>query len=694
MPPMNKKAFILIFMMISGAIYADSLILTNELNGEYIGKKLLFFIDKTNAMTLDEVRKKDFFPSGKDEPNFGYNSHTYWLKFHAENKETRKIAYFLEMSYSLVDRVDLFIPQEDGTYKKKSLGLFQPFKKREILYRNILFSLEQRPSSSDWYYIRVATETSKTFPLQVWSNNHFIEKILREELFLGVFYGIMLVMLVYNLFLLLSVRDINYFYYIFWLINATMVQMSLNGYSFEYLWPNSNWWSKQNTPFFMSMGGFFGIQFARVFLDTPHRLKKTDKYLLFLMFVSGISVIVSLVAPYPPAIRLGTVLWIIIPVSMIITTILSLQGGYKPARYFFIGWIFAFLGTGIFAAKSLGLLPNSFLTKWGMQIGVALEVTLLSLGLGDRINQLKKDKELAQKVLLETKNNMLESFARFVPRQFLKFLERESVEDVRLGDAASYEMTVLFSDIRKFTDMSENMTPDESFFFLNSLFKRMEPIIQENNGFVDKYIGDAVMALFPESPEDAIKASLEIKEKLVAYNEHRSNSGYIPIDIGLGIHSGNLILGTVGSSRRIDTTVIGDTVNLASRIESLTKYYKVPVILSDTVYEKIPDKEKYCLREIDRVKVKGKQKIVILYELFNSDPEELREKKMSQKPDFEKALDLYRNGGFSGALDIFQRLYEENPEDKILILFLERCRYLINHPPSDRWQGVARMGRK
>ncbi len=680
--------------MISGSLYADSLVLTDELSGEYIGKKLFFYVDKTNALTLDEVRKIKFFPSVKDEPNFGYDSHTYWLKFQVENNGSQKIRYFLEMSYSLVDKIDLYIPSVNGTYEKKSQGLYQSFREREILYRNFLFPLEQKPFSADWYYIRISTETSKTFPLQVWSNNRFIEKVLREELFLGVFYGIMLVMLFYNLFLLLSVRDINYFYYIFWLINATMVQMSLNGYSFEYLWPYSNWWSKQNTPFFMSMGGFFGIQFARIFLDTPRRLKKTDKYLLFLMFVSGISVIVSLVASYPPAIRLGTVLWIIIPVSMIITTILSLQGGYKPARYFFIGWIFAFLGTGIFAAKSLGLLPNSFLTKWGMQIGVALEVTLLSLGLGDRINQLKKDKELAQKVLLETKNNMLESFSRFVPRQFLKFLERESVEDVRLGDAASYEMTVLFSDIRKFTDMSENMTPDESFFFLNSLFKRMEPIIQENNGFVDKYIGDAVMALFPESPEDAIKASLEIKEKLVTYNEHRSNSGYIPIDIGLGIHSGNLILGTVGSSQRIDTTVIGDTVNLASRIESLTKYYQVPVILSDTVYEKILDKEKYYLREIDRVKVKGKQKIVILYELFNSDPEELREKKMAQKLDFEKALDLYRSGGFPVALDIFQRLFEENPEDKILILFLERCRYLINHPPSDRWQGVARMGRK
>lgn len=621
------------------------------------------------------------------------------MKFTISNSGKSNKPFLLEISYPIIDEIILFDPivknpTEDSHYNRRKLGTGQSFEKRELLYRNFIYSLNLKSGEEKTFYMRIRSFTSKTFPLQLWSLKTFTEKVANEELFLGVFYGIMMVMLFYNLFLLFSVRDINYFYYLFWIVNATMVQMSLNGYSFEYFWPESFWWNKHNIPFFMSMGGLFGIQFARVFLDTRTRQKRIDKYLIGLMVISIVSIILSLSISYAPAIRIATVLWIIIPVSMIITTLMSLRDGYKPARYFFIGWISAFLGTGIFAGKALGMLPNSFLTKWGMQIGVALEVTLISLGLGDRINQLKEEKEHAQKILLETKNNMLDSFARFVPKQFLKYLKKETIEDVRLGDAISYDMTVLFSDIRKFTDMSEAMTPDESFSFLNSFLKRMEPIIQDHNGFVDKYIGDAVMALFPDSSEDALNTAIKIREELIVYNEHRRSSGYVPIDIGLGIHSGKLTLGTVGSSKRIDTTVIGDTVNLASRIESLTKYYDVPIIISNTVYDQISNKNEFLFREIDRVKVKGKKRIVALYELFNSDDSNIKGIKKEQQIRFDEAMELYRSASFEKALAIFEELSRENPLDKIHLLYIQRCKYLIENPPSEKWRGVSRMARK
>lgn len=158
------------------------------------------------------------------------------------------------------------------------------------------------------------------------------------------------------------------------------------------------------------------------------------------------------------------------------------------------------------------------------------------------------------------------------PRVF-KISSEKDIKDVELGDQIQKQMTVFFSDIRSFTELSESMSPMENFNFINSYLKRINPIIRKHNGFIDKFIGDAVMAIFPESPEDAISAAIEIQLEVRKYNSHRHNNGYRPIQIGIGINTGSLMMGTVGDSNRMDTTVIGDTVNLASRLESLTKQY-------------------------------------------------------------------------------------------------------------------------
>ena len=215
---------------------------------------------------------------------------------------------------------------------------------------------------------------------------------------------------------------------------------------------------------------------------------------------------------------------------------------------------------GLFAAKSLNMLPSNFITTWGMQFGVGIEGVLLSIGLGDKINEIKREQIRAQQLLLNTKNTMVESFSRFVPKQFLTYLQKDTIEDIELGDATSYKMTVLFSDIRNFTTLSETMTADENFKFLNSYLKRMEPIIQNHEGFVDKFIGDAIMALFPNNAQEALISSIEIQEELRNYNAERQNFGFSNLSIGIGLNSGELMLGTVGSDKRLDTTVIGDAL--------------------------------------------------------------------------------------------------------------------------------------
>jgi two-component system sensor histidine kinase ChiS len=140
------------------------------------------------------------------------------------------------------------------------------------------------------------------------------------------------------------------------------------------------------------------------------------------------------------------------------------------------------------------------------------------------------------------------AYGRFVPRNFLKFLGKESIIDVQIGDQVQQKMTVMFSDIRSFTTLSEAMSPQENFNFLNSYLSQVSPVIRQHKGFIDKYIGDAIMALFPESANDAVQAAIAMQKQVALYNEQRQQQGDVPIAIGIGLHTGNLMLGTIGES--------------------------------------------------------------------------------------------------------------------------------------------------
>ena len=263
-------------------------------------------------------------------------------------------------------------------------------------------------------------------------------------------------------------------------------------------------------------------------------------------------------------------------------------------------------------------------------------------------------------------------YSRFVPTEFLNSLGRENITDVELGDQVSREMTILFVDIRAFTNLSENMTPEENFKFINSYLSRFSPMITDNGGFVDKYIGDAIMALFPNKPEDALAAAKEMIEHVNVYNGHRANCGYKAIDIGIGIHTGNMILGIIGDEKRMQGTVISDAVNLASRIQDVTKLYKANVVISQETFISLDNVNDYNYRFLGRVRVKGKDKAVALFEIFDADVDEKRERKNKTKVDFEDGIMRFAQRDFGEAQDLFTRVVEEDPDDMTTRVFIER----------------------
>ena len=287
-----------------------------------------------------------------------------------------------------------------------------------------------------------------------------------------------------------------------------------------------------------------------------------------------------------------------------------------------------------------------------------------------------------------------EANKRFVPSEFLHFLNRESIEEVHLGDNVERKMTVAFSDIRGFTKFSEKMTPQENFDFINDYLQEIVPHVREHKGFVDKYIGDSVMALFDQGAEHAIDSSIDSLKSVRRFNAERAKLGKEPVKVGIGLHTGRLILGTIGEEERMETTVISDAVNTASRMEGLTAIYGGNILISKSVLDDLNGVDKYKIRYVDTVLVKGKEKAVEVYEVLNGLRDEQIELKVSYNDTFQQAIEGYRNQDFTLARDLFLQVIQTNEEDKAAALYLSRCDQIIqNGVPAD-WDATQRLTNK
>jgi hemerythrin len=278
------------------------------------------------------------------------------------------------------------------------------------------------------------------------------------------------------------------------------------------------------------------------------------------------------------------------------------------------------------------------------------------------------------------------AYSRFVPPQLLELLGKESILDVDWGNQAEKKMTILFSDIRGFASMSERMSPQQCFDFINAYLSFMEPVVLAHGGFIDKYIGDSVMALFPARGDDALRGALGMLNELNQFNaqrailqnelpfEHPERRSGSDVHIGIGMNSGLLMLGVIGGSNRMEVTVISDAVNLASRVETLTKTYQTPILITQHTLNSIRHPTDFSIRFIDRVRVRGKHLAQSIYEVFDADPAPLKAAKLASRDTFEDALAHYHFLHMEEALKLFSDCLEHNPGDTPAAVYWQRCR--------------------
>jgi adenylate cyclase len=270
-----------------------------------------------------------------------------------------------------------------------------------------------------------------------------------------------------------------------------------------------------------------------------------------------------------------------------------------------------------------------------------------------------------------------------VPHEFLAQLNRGSIREVERGDHVSRHMEVLFCDVRGFTGIIERMQPGEAFAFINDFLSFMEPAIHRNGGFINQYLGDCIMALFPNGADAALAAARDMQTQLALFNAQKKHA--IPeVAMGIGINSGPLMLGTIGGEHRLNGGVVGDVVNVAARLEQLTKDYGATLVVSQLTRDRLSASSTVQLRLLDVVVVRGKTQTLRIYEGLDGLPLEVREHRLETRTLFERGVECADSQAFHDALDSFEACLRMDPSDATAELHRRRCQEALRATPAAR----------
>ncbi|WP_122313643.1 7TM diverse intracellular signaling domain-containing protein [Pseudomonas cichorii] len=398
-----------------------------------LGRAIQVFEDVSGKANIDSVASgaTGFRALDSETFNAGYSHSAFWLKvdlLYKPSSRAKHTDWLLELAYPPMDHVDVYLADGNGRYQLAwKTGDMLSFSSRDVKQGNYVFGLDLQPGKTSTVYLRVASQGPIQAPLNLWSSHAYMEEQPSKVYILGLIYGVLLGMLVYNLFIYISVRDPSYLYYILYITSFGLYQLSINGVAIEYLWPDSPSWANTATPFLMAISVLFVSQFSRSFLQTKALARWLDNLLLMVMAGAVVAMLLALFADYGPALRTVTMLVLACFLAMLATGITAVLKGVRIARYFLAAWVVFLMGGLVNAVMLFGYIPNTFLHLYASQISSVLELALLSLALADRINHIREQQ--AQTLLeagqdLERLNRQLATSNR-LKDEFLATLTHE-----------------------------------------------------------------------------------------------------------------------------------------------------------------------------------------------------------------------------------------------------------------------------
>ncbi|OQX29387.1 MAG: hypothetical protein B0D92_03880 [Spirochaeta sp. LUC14_002_19_P3] len=666
---------LLVFGVLVFSIQAKTIILDENIDHYKMDSSIEIFEDRDKVFDAPDARlfNAPFVKHDGSLLSFGFTKSAYWVRFSLYNPSQTQQNRLLEIAYPPLDSVKLYVFDKDGGIVKTVVtGDSLPYNSREMHSPGYIFSLSLPPETGEDVYLRFETSGSMKFPVSIWSAEAFAQTKNKKSSAHGFYYGLMTVMFFYTLLLYFSLRNMQLFYYALYIISLLFYQMTLDGSAYQILWPNWPYWANVSLPVFMGLGVISTISVSQQFLKTKNNVPKIHTALNVIRILGAVVMIYSLMGQYVIATVSAMLLAALTALSIVVISIMSYKRGQKQALNYMIAWYFFFAGAIVSTLQISGFIPVNFFTENCLLIGSAITVMLLPHYISNQIHHLEKENE-AQDQILETQRKLTGAYQRFVPEEILAILNKPSILNVNLGDQVERNMTILFSDINSFTNISESMTPEENFNFLNTYLEKMCPMIRSYGGFIDKYIGDAIMAIFSESVDDCVQAAITMKKILLDYNKNHINSSSLPIEVGIGINTGSLMFGIIGETHRMEGTVISDVVNMASRLVRIAKTLKTSILISDNTYMELENPSAISTRFIGRFKVKGKSKAVKIHEVFDPDPEELKNQKIENLEIFEKSVSYYMKKKYKQAIQGFQQCLKTAPNDSVSAIYLENC---------------------
>ncbi len=395
-------------LLLCGPLAATPAIILEDADTVYTLKgRCDIFIDREGKLGIREVSSPPlddlFRPLDTENSNFGYTPAAYWLRFTFKQTGEPDVLWLLQADYPLLDRVEFYVPDGKGSFLVRKGGRLYPFEEREYRHRRVVFSL---PDERGTYtcYIRIRTAEAMVLDFTILSEHTFAREGSREQYALGIFYGILLAMALYNLFVFIVVRDRSYLYYVLYIASIGIFLLIENGIAYEHLWPGMPWWGQRSHVVFMGLSMFFVTLFERNFIDTRQYVPRLDRVFPVLMGLAFIPVALALFGDYTTAHKAAAFYVGTLAVVVWLTAgIVSWMRGSRPAAFFVIAWVFLLVFGQLSAFSVLLNLSFDFMTMYGMQIGYVMEALLLSMGLADRINTLREQKERAQSEALEQK---------------------------------------------------------------------------------------------------------------------------------------------------------------------------------------------------------------------------------------------------------------------------------------------------
>ncbi len=441
----NILFFIIIILLLAGSLSAASPVIINERVDELpLNPYLEIMKEGKKKYSLEDFKKKeisDMFVSSRNRnPLFTFSSAVYWFRFRVKNGMGSDFNWFLEISNPMLKNIHIYLLDDRGRITRREIsGGDYPFSHKKIRHRNFVFNFTEKTGKEQVYYIRIQTEYFTNPSFTMYSAGTFHKVNDREQVALGIYFGALLVMVIYNLFIFFSLRDKSYLYYVLYYSVSLLFNLSLTGLAFRYLWPESTWWVTKSFPVYIFVLTILGIQFSRSFLELPRLIPEHDNIFKGIAVISGILIFVSFFFDFPFILRTGISIMVISIALVFVAIYRIMNRKFRPARFLFFSLGFFCIGTLIYGLITITVIPDNFFSRAAYQAASLLEVVTITLGLADRINFKKKESENMRLILENLVNRRTDEL-----NSALKEMKKKDRElQIELGLAANIQDGIL-----------------------------------------------------------------------------------------------------------------------------------------------------------------------------------------------------------------------------------------------------------